>query len=173
MKFLLVLFLVLPFQVRASAIAFDVDSVGNVVAAWEAIDPTTKNIVIKAGYFLAGGLIPTMVTTLSANGYNSNAPRVSASGTGRGIVMWTSDDPAIGFRSLKYAYFSALLGWQATTNLTNSSEEVIEIDKLLLTPAGTAIVMWDSVSQSGGGLMKRFCFGSYATFAFGVLSTLP
>lgn len=165
--------ILLNLKVLASDVTFGVDGNNNTVAAWTSFNSSTNNVVVKGGYFASGSSSPTNVQTLSSPSVNSFMPRVSVNSLGQAAVAWTTDDPTIGTRTIEYTFFDATNLWQPTNTLTTSSENVTKIDQIYIMSSGEIVLIWDSIITSSGTPSSRYSIGTYSTFSYGSINSIP
>lgn len=122
------------------------DSSGNVLSVWEAVDNSTGLHVIQSAHYNAASGTWSSPIILSSTGSNAYSPIIASNDTGNTVAMWVYTDTNTAVTRLSSVSCSTIIGgtWSTPTNVSNSTENVSNDYKVTINSAGQVLAIWSS-----------------------------
>lgn len=121
------------------------DSSGNALSVWDAIDNSTGMHVIQSANYTAFTSTWSAPIIISSSGINSYSPVMDTNSLGNTVVLWLTDTTS-GVSRLCSSTSSSLLGggWSTPKNVSNSTENVSNDYKVTINTSGQILATWSS-----------------------------
>lgn len=121
------------------------DTSGNALSIWEAIDNSNGIHVIQSANYTALTSTWSAPIIISANGTNSYSPIMATNSLGNTVALWLVTDTTTAISRLVSATCSSLGGtWSSPTNVSNSTENVDNDYRVTINALGQVMATWSS-----------------------------